>query len=432
MKTLITNATIVIMQNEDVIYDGCIAVEGNRIIYVGDKSTLNSEFRPDNIINAQNKLVMPGLINAHTHSGMALLRNYADDLLLEDWLYNKIFPAEDKFTGDDIYWSAMLCIAEMIKTGTTCFGDMYFFVEQVAQAVEQTGIRANLSRGMVCPESNFDIHSNTHIKEQRDLYDNWHNKANGRIKVNVGPHSVYTTSPEYLRACVDLAKQLDTGIHIHILETDTERQESIQKFGVTSVEHCNNVGLFDMPTMAAHSIHLSDEDIDMYADKNVNVLHCPGSNLKLGSGIAPIGKFMDKGINVCLGTDSVASNNNLDMFEEIRLAATLHKGVNQDAQLVSAYQALQMATVNGAHALGFGMDVGAIKAGMKADLIIIDIDKINYCPNNNIISALAYSANSSDVDTVMVDGRILLEKGELKTIDEEEVKYNIKKLAQKL
>lgn len=432
MKTLITNATVLTMNDDTVLHNACIAIQDDKITFIGNNGAVDTVFKPDNVINADKKLVMPGLVNAHTHVGMALLRNYADDLFLEDWLFKKIFPAERKFEQIDVYWSAMLCIAEMIKTGTTCFGDMYFFEEQIAKAVDETGIRANLSVGMTNNNTDFDVASDRDINAQTELYNNWHGKADGRIRVSAGPHSVYTTTLEYLKACAELAKQLSIGIHIHILETDTEKQNSIRNFGVTSVEHCVNAGIFDVPVIAAHSIHLNSTDMDIYAQKNASAVHCPGSNLKLGSGVAPIAELVSKDINVCLGTDSVASNNNLDMFEEIRLAATIHKGVHRDAQLVTAYDALKMATVNGARALAFYDDLGILKVGMKADLIILDIDKINYYPHHDIISAIAYSANSSDVDTVIVNGRVLMEKRELTTVDEEKVKYNIKKLAMKL
>ncbi|MGE5474846.1 MAG: amidohydrolase family protein [Ignavibacteriales bacterium] len=433
MDLLIKNAKILTMNsNMDVIEKGNIAIRDDKIYYVSDNNVIPPDFSTSNVIDAKGMLVMPGLVNAHTHIAMTLLRNYADDLPLEQWLFNKIFPVEDKMIPEDIYWGSMLGIVEMIKSGTTCFADMYSSMEEVARAVAETGIRANLSRGLICPDNDFTIENDIRIKETRELFNNWHGKENGRIKVYVAPHSVYTCCPSYLQETVNLAKELNTGIHIHLLETKVEERDSIKNFGCTSIEHCDKMGMFDVPTIAAHCVHLSDQDLNVIAKRKVNIAHNPGSNLKLASGIARLPEMLHKGINVALGTDGTASNNNLDMFEEIRLAALISKGFHMNAVLITAAESLRMAVNNGAKALGFGDEVGEIKAGMKADLLIIDTDRANYIPANNMISALAYSSNSQDVDTVIVDGKILMKHRELKTIDEEKVKHMVRKKANDL
>lgn len=426
MDLLIKNAKILTMnESMELIDSGCIAVRDDKIFYVSKGEVVPPDFSSANSIDAKGKLVMPGLINAHTHAAMSLLRNSADDLPLEKWLFEKILPVENKLAGQDVYLGSMLGIAEMIRTGTTAFADMYFFMDDVARAVDETGIRANLCRGLMCSEDKFDADTDERLKENRELFNNWHGKADGRIRVFIGPHSVYTCTPDYLKAAVELAIELDTGIHIHMSETKKEVTDSIKNFGCTPVEHCLKSGIFKVPTLAAHCVHLSDSDMQILAENNVNITHNPGSNLKLGSGIARLPELLHKGINVCLGTDGAASNNNLDMFEELRLAALISKGFHMNPTLVTAEQALQMAVTSGARALGIDEEVGMIKAGMKADLIIIDTNRVNYIPRNNMISALAYSSNSLDVETVIVNGKILMQNRELKTIDEEKLIHKI-------
>lgn len=439
MRVLIKNAHILTMENDNIIKDTDILIEDKKIAFVGKPGERVSvqhlkEDGPgaDFVIDGANKLAMPGLVNAHTHCGMSLLRNYADDLPLEKWLFEKMFPVEDRFAAEDVYWATMLSIVEMIRGGTTCFADMYFFMDQVARAVDETGMRATLSRGLQCFDNDFDVSTDRRMNESRQLFKDWHGKAGGRIRVDMGPHSVYTCTPPYLEACADLARELKTGIHIHILETDTEKKNSLKNFGVSTVQHCLECGVLDVPVMAAHSVHLDRGDMRIFADNRVNVVHCPGSNLKLGSGVADIAALKKHEINICLGTDSAASNNDLDMFEELRLAATLHKGIKTDPVLITAFEALEMATVNGAFALGFGDRTGFIKKGYNADMILLDIDRPNYYPQHNLVSAAVYSSKSSDVDTVIVDGKILMQNRKLKTIDEEMVKFKVKECMKRI
>lgn len=427
MKILINNIDIVTVSEPLSIENGFILIEDDKITYVGEKQP---QTFVDVTIDGKGKLAMPGLVNSHTHCAMTLLRSYADDMHLEKWLYEYIFPAEDKLDDDAIYWGSMLGIAEMIKSGTTTFADMYFFIEETVQAVLETGIRANLSRGC----NNFSDEGNIggpKLQENIEMFKKYDNKGDGRINIFIAPHAVYTCTPKYLKECYEVAKDLGTGIHIHLSETKTEVQNCLEKYGSTPIEHCYNLGILDSKGIGAHCVHPTDREIEIIKETGMNVVHNPGSNLKLASGIAPVPKFMEKGINVCLGTDGACSNNNLNMFEEMNLASLINKGINHDATLVNAYDALQMATINGAKALGLDK-VGKIEAGYKADIILLDINKPHFYPKHNIISNLVYSAQGSDVDTVIVNGKILLEKGEFKTIDFEMIKFNVDRICKNI
>ncbi|WHH60548.1 amidohydrolase [Petroclostridium sp. X23] len=431
MNTLIKNATIITMEDENkIIRNGYITIVDDKITFVGEH--LPEDFLPQIIIEGKGRAVLPGLINAHTHTPMVLLRSYADDLPLQEWLFDRIFPVEDKFTAEDVYWASMLGMMEMLRSGTTCFADMYYFMDEIAKAVHKVGMRVNLSRGLQCFEPDFDAATDTRLIENEQLFKDWDGEGNGRIKVYLGPHSVYTCVPEYLEDVAELAHKLDTGIHMHLSETIKENQDCIEKYGKSPVRHMYDLGLLRPNTLAAHCVHVTDEDMDILAQNNVNVIYNPGSNLKLASGIAPVGKMMKKGINVALGTDGAASNNNLNMFEEIHLAALISKGVEREPTLINAYQALKMATCNAASALGLDQVAGVIKPGMKADLTIINMEKPHFYPSHNAVANIAYSVQAADVETVLVDGRILMEKGEFKTIDDEEVIYHINKISQRL
>ena len=374
------------------------------------------------------KLAMPGLVNGHTHIGMSLLRNFADDLPLQDWLTKKIWPTEANLTGEDVYWGSLLSMVEMIESGTTAFCDMYFFMEEVAKGLEKSGMRGVLTRGLIEDKDN----PNTKLNETRDMFNNWNGKANGRIKVMVAPHAPYTCSPEFLIKIMELAGDLNTGIHIHLSETKKEVEDSFNIYGKSPIKHVYDLGLLDFHTIAAHCVHVDDDDIEMLYEKNVYPVNNPGSNLKLASGFAPVDKMLKKGIKVALGTDGSSSNNNLNMFEEINLAAIVNKSVNLDATSVPAYKAIEMATVNGAEALDLGGEIGSLEEGKKADLILIDLDKPHLYPRHNLISALAYGVQASDVDTVIVDGNILMEKRIVKTLDVEKIKYMANKHAKSL
>lgn len=428
MSILIKNVTLLPMgAKKEPIEDTNIYIEGDKIQYIGE---LKEDLKVDKVIDGKNKVAMPGLVNAHTHISMSLLRNYADDVPLYEWLTQKIWPVEANLTEEDVYWGAMLSIAEMIQSGITCFSDMYFFMEEVGKAAEETGIRGVLSRGTIEEES--EALNKEKLDYTKNLYKNWNGKADGRIKVMVAPHAPYTCSPAYLEKIIDLAKELGAGIHIHLSETKKEVEDSFEQYKKSPIKHVYDLGLFEIPTLAAHCVHVSDEDIEILSANGVSVVNNPGSNLKLASGFAPVEKMINRGVNVALGTDGSSSNNNLNMFEEINLAAVINKAVNESAISIPAITAIEMATSNGAKALNWEDEIGSIEVGKKADLILVDMNKPHLYPRHNIISAIAYSCQASDVETVIVDGKILMEKYELKTIDIEKVMYNAEKAAHSL
>ncbi len=430
LDLLVKNVDIITMDDLNmIIHDGFIGVSDGRICLVTDKL-------PDNVtckneIEGKGKLAMPGLVNSHSHSAMTLMRNYADDIALETWLFDNIFPIEAKLTDKDVYWGTMLGITEMLKSGVTAFADMYMFMDEVARAVTETGIKANLCKSPVQFFDGGELKRLDMSQGTVDYFKQYHNSAEGRIKVFVEIHSTYMFNEKTLINAADLAKQLNTGIHIHLLETATEVESSKRDYGMTSVEICKKTGVLDVPVLAAHCVHLSDSDLEIMREMGCSIAHNPTSNLKLGSGIARVPEMVKMGINVCLGTDGAASNNNLNMFEEMNLAALIHKGVAMDPKLMQADTVLKMGTCNGAKALGFE-DSGKIATDMKADIILVDTDKPHFYPKNNPLSTIVYSAQASDVDTVVVDGKIVMKNREFCTIDEEKIKYQVHSLTKRL
>ena len=425
MKILLKNADVITVNNKrEVLKNANIGIENDLRKFIGD---VPQDFEPNDIIDCKGKVVMPGLCNAHTHVSMSLLRNYANDLPLFQWLSEKIWPIEDKFNGKHVYWGSMLSIAEMIKSGTTSFSDMYFFMEEVAKAVDETGVRGVLSRGMMGESAEGD----ERFSELRSLYKNYNGASNGRITVMAGPHAPYTCSDNYLKSVMDIASELNLPIHIHLSESRGEVEESIEKYGKSPIEHMEELGLFKFKTLAAHCVHLSDNDIDILKKYNVSVANNPGSNLKLGNGFAPVKKLLDKGVNVALGTDGASSNNNQNMFEEMNLASIINKALCEDTTVVPAIKAIEMGTINGALAMNLN-NVGAVEVGKKADLIVVDFNKPHLYPNLDMVSSIVYSAQGSDVSHVIVNGKVLMDNYELKTIDIEKVIYNVEKITKDL
>jgi len=427
MRTLIKNVSVLPMtERGDLITAGYIAVKGSQIEALGDGIIDESGF--DQVIDGKGMLAMPGLVNAHTHVAMSLLRGYADDVPLMEWLQNHIWPTEDRMTPEDIYWGSLLGIAEMIKSGTTCLADMYFYVDHIAQAVAKSGIRAVLARGMVGvgPE-NMQA-----MDDSRALVTDWHGHDQGRIKIMLGPHAPYTCPPDYIKKVIALSDQLGVGLHIHLSETRTEFHDITHQYGHTPIALMKSLGLFDRPTLAAHCVHLIDDDIKILAEHQVGVAHNPVSNMKLASGVARVPEMLSAGIAVGIGTDGPASNNNLDMFEEMRTCALLHKVQAMDPLAVPAYQALTMATINGAQALGLGNQMGQLKPGNQADIILVDFEQVHLAPNYDPVSHLVYAARGSDVDTVMVAGKVLMKNRQLTTINEAEVIAQVRERAARL
>lgn len=412
---LIKNVCCLPFNSKDrVLYGVNVYIKDNRIFEITEE--LLPE-RADKIIDGEKKILMPGLVNAHTHASMSLLRNYADDLPLDRWLGEEIWPIEGKMTEEDIYVGALLTICEMLLSGTTSFLDMYDLMDAVARAVEEIGIRAVLSYGTIDVKGQED----ERIRIRREFSEHWEWKANGRITTMVAPHAPYTVGDVFMKRLKELACELNVGINIHLSETKGEVEGIIEKTGKTPIAHMNDLGLFDVHTVAAHCVHITDEDIKILKDKNVYPVNNPTSNFKLASGFSPVSKLFKAGIPVALGTDGSASNNNVNMWEEIHLAAIINKALDLDATSVSAYTALEMATINGAKALGLDKEIGSVEKGKKADLILIDTNKPHLTPLGNPVSALAYSAQASDVDTVIVDGKILMENRVLKTVDIEKI-----------
>lgn len=389
-----------------------VGVREGKIVLVGAAA---AEDCYDRVIPAADCALIPGLVNCHGHAAMTLFRGIADDLPLKPWLEERIWPLEARLTADCVYWGSMLAIAEMIRGGTTTFTDMYFFEEQTARAAAETGMRAVLSRGIVAGPNMQQA-----LAESRQLAADWQGAAGGRITIQLGPHALYSCPPDQLAAVLDLAAELGLALQIHLAETKGEVEEAYARYGKSPVAVLEEAGLFQLPVLAAHCVHVSQEDIGILARRDVRVSHNPASNLKLGSGIAPVPHLLSQGVTVGLGTDGAASNNNLDMFTEMRLAALIHKGIHNDPTLVPAEVSLEMATSMGARAL-FLEDVGAIREGMKADLTLIELDKSHLAPRHNTEAAIAYAAHASDVALVMADGQILLENGRLTTMDEERV-----------
>lgn len=422
MNTLLKNASVLLPDGS--VKKADIGIEKDLIAGVG---TLPENWQADQIIDASDKFAVAGFVNAHTHASMTLLRSYADDMQLMDWLQNKIWPIEAKMRKDDIYWGAMLAVAEMIKSGTTTFADMYADMEKVAEVAAESGIRTVLSRGMIGVAPN----GQEALAENVQLFKDCHNTADGRITVMFGPHAPYTCPPDFIKQVIGQAQAVGAEIHMHLSETLDEVANCVKEYGKSPIALMEELGLFECGVLAAHCVHVSDEDIAIMKKHNVRVAHNPASNMKLASGIAPVPKMLASGLVVGLGTDGASSNNNLDMLEEINLAALLHKVSALDPLAVPAFQSIQMATEYGAKAVGL-KNVGKLAAGYKADITLFDTKGLQWSPRHDLVSLLVYSANSSSVDTVFVNGKMLLEKGKLLTLDEERIIFEANRCAQRL
>jgi 5-methylthioadenosine/S-adenosylhomocysteine deaminase len=412
MGIVIENALVVLPEgSEDVIQETSLYIEGDKIAGIGD---MPAGFTADKVIDGTDKLVIPGLINCHTHSYMSFMRNVADDLSFMDWLFGTIDPIEQQMTDEDTYWGANLAIIEMMKSGTTCFNDMQMNIHQTTRAVKESGMRAVICRGLV--GSGNDEAGQSRLRqayEERDAA-----KDCDRLTFKLGPHAPYTCDDEFLKIVAAEAKKEKMGIHVHLSESESEISQIQEKYGCTPIALAEKCGIFDVPAIAAHCVQVTDEDIAILKRKNVSVVTNPASNMKLGNGFAPIAKMLDAGINVCLGTDGAASNNCLNLFHELSLLTLIHKGTGKTPQCVSAKEGFRIATINGAKALGLEKEIGSIEAGKKADLAILDLNTPSLTPRNNLIAGLSYSANGSEVDTVIINGQITMENRKILTVDE--------------
>jgi len=384
-------------------------------IYIEDNeiSEIGARVEADFVIDGKGKAALPGLVNTHTHSAMTLLRSYADDLKLQEWLENEIWPLEAKLTEEDVYWGSKLACLEMIKTGTTCFNDMYWFMKGTAKAVEEMGLRAVLAEAFI------DLFKEEMAEEMKrktkDFVSYVRGINNERITPALGPHAIYTVSEESLGWIREFSDKEKLLIHFHLAETEKENEDCKKMYGKRPVPFLNNIGFLSHRLVAAHSIWLTGEEIKILAEKGVRISHNPTSNLKLASGVMPYPLMRDSGITVSLGTDGCASNNNLDMFEEMKIAAITQKGFAEDPTVMPAMEILKIATINGGKALG--INIGEIKEGYLADIILIDLKRVELTPRHNIVSNLVYSANGSCVNTTICNGEILMQNRKVKNED---------------
>ena len=374
----------------------------------------------DKIIDAKDKILLPGFVNTHTHLSMALFRGLADDLSLDEWLNDNIWPMEANLNEYYCYIGALLGAVELIKSGTTTFSDMYFYMEDVAKAVEESGIRAVLSYGMI--DFGDEEKRKAEIEKNMNLFKNCHNTADGRIKVFFGPHSPYTASEELLKEVRKLADENNIKIHIHVSETQKEIDDVSAEKGLRPFEYLDSIGFLGPDVICAHSVWLSDEEIEIIKKHDVKISHNPCSNMKLASGIAPVKKLLDNDICVAIGTDGASSNNNLDIIEELKTASLLQKVSTLDPEALNSDEALAMGTIEGAKALGLDDEIGTIEVGKKADLILIDTNNANMIPDSSKLSSnIIYAANGFNVDTTICNGQILMENRQLTTLDEQDI-----------
>ena len=416
MSILYKNINYLDLENEKIIEGADIFIEGNLIKTIGN----NLQIKASEVIDGNFLLMTPSFVNGHTHLGMSYFRNYADDLKLMDWLENEIWPIENKLTADDIYWSSLLSICENIKSGVTNFCDMYYEMDRVCDATIISGIRGTLTRGL----TDNDGKGKEKLKSVRELYNNYHNKANGRIKVVPAPHAIYTCSENFLREISDLSKDLDGIINIHLSETKGEVENSLKEHGMTPISYVNSLGLLDNHVIAAHCVHITDEEISLIKDKKFYPIYNPTSNLKLASGFTPVEKLLKNNIIMGIGTDGDSSNNSQNLLQDMHIGAIVNKAREMDEQAVKAIEIIKMATINGQKALGISK-AGLIKEDYLADLTIFNLKSSNFTPKNNLINALAYSATAEDVKDVLCDGKFVMRNRELVNLDEERIKFEV-------
>lgn len=415
MGILLKDILAVLPEGEkDIIRKADLYVEGNRIVSIDEEP---EGFQAEKIIEGKDRLAIPGLINCHTHSYMSFMRNVADDLSFMDWLFGTIDPIEQKMTDEDTYWGACLAIIEMMKSGTTCFNDMQMNIHQTTRAVKESGMRAVICRGLV--GSGDDEGGQMRLRqafEERDAA-----RDCDRLSFMLGPHAPYTCDEGYMRIVSEEAKKNHMRIHVHLSESESEIQQIKEKYGCSPIEMAERNGLFEVPAIAAHCVQITESDMEILKAKGVSVVTNPASNMKLGNGFAPVPEMQEKGINVCIGTDGAASNNSLNLFHEMSLLALIHKGVKKTPQCISAAQNFRIATINGAKALGLSEEIGSLEVGKKADIAILNLNTPSLTPRNNLLAGLSYSANGSEVETVIIDGKITMENRRVLTMDEEVV-----------
>ena len=416
---LINSRWIIPVVPENRVFENCaLAIDQQKIVGIYPQAEAQSKFDPLSVVDLDDHILMPGLVNAHGHAAMSLLRGYADDLPLQPWLEDHIWPVEARvLSAEFVADGTNLAMAEMIKTGTTCFADMYFFADTVAEQVQRSGMRSQIgftvfdfpTAGGKDPDDY--IHKGLQL---RDIY-----KGDGLIKIACAPHAPYTVGDETMRRIATYANELDMPVHIHCHETAQEVADSLKLYGCRPLQRLDDLGVLLPQTQLVHMTQIDDSDIRLIQDNNCHVVHCPESNLKLASGFCPVGKLIDAGINVAIGTDGAASNNDLDLFGELKTAALLAKAVADDASVLDAHAALRMATINGAKALGWDDQIGSLEAGKSADMIAVEISSLSQKPLYNPASQLVYSNAGSQVTHSWVAGKALLRERNLVTLDED-------------
>lgn len=427
MRLLLHNCQI-LQPDWTAIRSGYLGVDGETICYIGQTEPLeNYDLRKD----LHGAIVCPGLVNCHNHSPMVLMRGIGSNLPLQEWLFDNIFPIENRLNAKHIATASRLALLEMISTGTTSFSDMYFFPWETATAVDEAGIKANLCRCIQSFAPGEKPEDNPQITESLEFFKNFHKSSGDRVRVDFSIHAEYTCQPQIVQAYSALCQEHHGRMHLHLSETRKEQQECIDKYGMTPAAWFEHLGTFDSPAAAAHCVWVTSEDMALMKAKNVSVIHNPSSNMKLGSGYAPIRRMLDLGLNVALGTDGASSNNNLNMMEEMHLAALIHNGQLCDPSAITVQDILTMATRSGAKLQG-REDTGILEVGKKADLIAVSTQAPHMQPCLDPASMLVYSAQGSDVCLNMVNGRILYENGQFLTLDQERICAEFAKAAEDL
>lgn len=418
-STRICNLDIVTLDDKGTIHrDSDLVIQDGKIAYICD---LPEELSVDEIIDGSGKVAMPGLFNSHCHAPMTLVRGWAEDMLFPQWL-QKVWVVEDRLTPDDVYWGGALAVAEMIRSGTVAFNDLYFFMDRVADVVLESGMKAALAWGVFGAGEGTD--AGPELDQTVDWIKGTRAVGNDRIRTYLGPHSPYTCSESFLRRVVELAHDLDQGIHLHLAETKEQVEDSIAQHGLSPVEHVDRIGVFDVPggCVAAHTLWVDEKDIEILAAKGVYVPHCPNTYMKLAMPFPSFKNRLDAGVKVCLGTDGPGSNSNLDIFTSIRQTALIHKFLQDDPEMLPGDQALRLGTKAGAEAVGFP-ESGQVKIGAPADIILLNLDAPHMRPIHNLVANLVYSARGGDVTDVMVDAQWLMRERELLTLDEDRILY---------
>ncbi|MBU1176973.1 MAG: amidohydrolase [Patescibacteria group bacterium] len=425
---LIKNITIITQNKKrEIIKNGALVIENNIIKAIGENSEIEKKYKnAEKIIDGHGKVALPGLINTHGHLAMSLLRGYADDMNLEEWWMKHIYPIESKFGRKEVYWGSLLAMIEMIKSGTTYFADFYYYENEVAKAAQEIGMKGILGCAILDVPTFYYKTSDSAFKKTELLIKKFNN--NPLVKIALAPHMFQTTSIETYKKAKKMARDNNLLLFTHAAETKQEVDFSLKNYKQRVIEALIKNDILDEKTILAHCCWLNKKEIKMLAKSNASVAHCPVSNMKLASGIMPLQEMLESGVNISLGTDGVCSNNNLDMLEEMKITALLHKINKLDPNIASAQTVLDMATINGAKALGLEKEIGSLEKGKKADIVFLDFEKSHLIPKHNLISHLVYSANGSDVDTVFINGKMIMKDRKIRKINEKEVFDKVKKI----